>query len=71
MWKEGQIVTVSGRRYEIVKRKSDTGTICDECQEANKDAQLLLSWYERHHCTLNGTMCHCNMEKDCYPKLLD
>lgn len=70
-WKEGQIVTVGDKKYQIIKRKNDTGTVCEECQAANKDAQSLLNWYEIHNCIMNGTMCHCNMSHDCYPKLLD
>jgi len=71
MWKEGEIVTIDDKKYQIVKRKTETGSICEECQAANKDAQSSLSWYERHECIMGGTICHCNMNCNCYPKLLD
>ena len=71
MWEEGQIVTVDDKKYQIVKRKTKTGSICEECQQANRNAQSLLTWYERDECIIGGTMCHCNMSCDCYPKLLD
>lgn len=70
-WKAGQIVTIGNSRFRITKRETTQGSVCDECHAANNPNDKC--WYEQRECPLgmNGTLCHCNMSVDCYPKLLD